>query len=112
MERWSVEHRAFAVKTYSKTMILSCLRGYFVGTSQYSSERLSLVALLLPLRISQKQGVREETKDNGGFEKEHRGRSDSSFSQHAATSDAELLETFGKCVDNKGRQLTGTVFRK
>jgi len=32
----------------------------------------------------------KKTKDNGGFETEHQGRSGSSFSQHAATSDAEL----------------------
>jgi hypothetical protein len=29
---------------------------------------VSLVAILLPLRISQEQGVRKDTKDNGGFE--------------------------------------------
>jgi len=45
--------------------------------------------------ISQEQGVREETKENGGFETEHQGRSGSSFSQHAAMSDAELPETLG-----------------
>jgi hypothetical protein len=54
-----------------------------------------LVAILLPLRISQEQGVRIETKDNGGFETEHWGRSSSSFSQHAATSDEELPEMLG-----------------
>jgi hypothetical protein len=37
----------------------------------------------------------EKTKDNGGFETEHQGRSASSFSQHAATSDAELPERLG-----------------
>ena len=62
---------------------------------QYSSERVSLVAILLPLRISQKQVVRKETKDNGGFKTEHQGRSGSSFTQHAATSDAERPETLG-----------------
>ena len=62
---------------------------------QYSSERVSLVAILLPLRISQEQGVRKETKDNGGFETEHQGRIGSSFSQHAAMSEAKLLETLG-----------------
>jgi len=62
---------------------------------QYSSERVSLVAILLPLRISQEQGVRKEIKDKGGFETEHQGRSGSNFSQHAATSDAELPETLG-----------------
>jgi hypothetical protein len=35
------------------------------------------------------------TKDNGGFETEHQGRSGSNFSQNAAPSDAELPETFG-----------------
>jgi len=62
---------------------------------QYSSERVSLVAILLPLRISQEQGVRKETKDNGVFETEHQGRSGSNFSHHAATCDAELSETLG-----------------
>jgi len=57
---------------------------------------VSLVAILLPLRISQEQGVRKENMDNGGFETEHQGRSGSSFSQHAATSDAELPETLGE----------------
>jgi hypothetical protein len=33
MERWSVQHRAFAVETYLKKTILSCLRRYFAGTS-------------------------------------------------------------------------------
>jgi hypothetical protein len=56
---------------------------------------VSLVAILLPLGISQGQGVRKETKDNGGFETEHQGRSDSKFFQHAATSDAELPEMLG-----------------
>jgi hypothetical protein len=37
------------------------------------------VAILLPLRISQEQGVRKETKDNGGFETEHQGRSGSNI---------------------------------
>jgi len=50
------------------------------------------------MRTSQEQGVRKETKDNGGFVTEHQGRSGSSFSQHAATSDAEFPETLGgKC---------------
>jgi hypothetical protein len=47
------------------------------------------------VRISQEQGVRKETKDNGGLETEHQGRSGSSFFKHAATSEAELPETFG-----------------
>jgi hypothetical protein len=56
---------------------------------------VSLVATLLPLGISQEQGVGKETKDNSGFETEHKGRSGSHFSQHAETSEAELPETLG-----------------
>ena len=56
---------------------------------------MSLVAILLPLGISQEQGVRKETKDSGGLETEHQGQSGSSFSQHSATNDAELPETLG-----------------
>jgi hypothetical protein len=59
---------------------------------------MSLVAIPLPLRISQKQGVRKETKDNGGFVTEHQGGSGSNFSEHAATSAAELPEMLaGMC---------------
>jgi hypothetical protein len=48
--------------------------------------------------MSQEQSVRKETKGNGGLETEHRGRSGSNFSRHAATSDAELPETLaGMC---------------
>jgi hypothetical protein len=53
------------------------------------------VAILLPLRISQEQGVRKETKDKGGFETEHHGRSGINLSQLAAKSDAGILETLG-----------------
>ena len=56
---------------------------------------MSLVAILLSLRISQEQGVQKETKDNCRFETERQGRSGSNFSQHAATSEAELPETLG-----------------
>jgi hypothetical protein len=59
---------------------------------------VSLVAILLPLRISQEQGVRKETKDKGDLETEHQGRNGSNFSQHAAMTDAELPETLaGMC---------------
>jgi hypothetical protein len=72
MEHWSVEHQVFAVETYFKNN-----------------------DSVLTQRIFQEQGVRKETKDNGGFETEHQGKSGSNFSQHAATSDAELPETLG-----------------
>jgi len=98
MEHWSVEHRAFAVETYFKKQRFCLDSEDISSTLQYSSERVSLVAILLHLRISQEQGVRKETKDNGGFETEYLGRSGSNFSQHVATSDAELPETLaGMC---------------
>jgi hypothetical protein len=94
MERWSVEHRAFAIETIFKNN--DWLDSEDISPAlQYSSERVSLVAILLPLRISQEQCVRKETKDNGGFETEHQGRSGSNYSHHAASNDAELSETFG-----------------
>jgi hypothetical protein len=59
---------------------------------------VSLVSILLHLGISQEQGVRKETQDNGGLETEHEERSGSNFSHHAATSDAELPEKLaGMC---------------
>jgi len=73
---------------------------------------MSLVAILIPLMISQEQGVRKETKDNGGFETEHQGRSGSNFSQHAGTGNAELQKRLEERVDNKGCHLTDTIFTK
>jgi len=96
MQRWFVEHRAFAVETIFKNNDSVLTQRIFRRHFQYSSERVSLVAILLPLRISQEQGVRKETKDNGGFETEHQGISGSNFSHHAASSDAELPETLGR----------------
>jgi hypothetical protein len=66
---------------------------------------------LLTLGTAQEQGVQKETKDNGGLETEHQGQSGSNFSNHAATSDAELPESLRECVD-KGHHLTDTIFRK
>jgi hypothetical protein len=69
LERWSVEQRALAV-VFQKQRF--CRDSEDISSAlQYSSERVSLVAILLPLRISQEQGLRKETKDNGGFETEH-----------------------------------------
>jgi len=45
--------------------------------------------------MSQEQGVRKETKDNGRFKTEHQGRSGSNFSQHVTTSETELPEMLG-----------------
>jgi hypothetical protein len=57
---------------------------------------VSLVSILLSLRISQEQGVRKQTKDNGGFETEHQRRSGSNFSQHDVKSDAEFPDMLGE----------------
>jgi hypothetical protein len=50
MERWSVEHRAFAVETYLKKQRFCLYSEYISSAIQHSSERVSLVAVLLPLR--------------------------------------------------------------
>jgi hypothetical protein len=55
---------------------------------------VSIVAILLPLGISQEQGVRKGTKDNGGFETEQQGR-------RAAISPNMLqrvMQNFQKCL--------------
>jgi hypothetical protein len=71
---------------------------------------VSLVAILLPLRISQEQVVQKETKDNGGLETEHQGRSGSNFSQHTAVMQ-NFQKRLGECVD-KVRHFTDTIFRE
>jgi len=112
MERWSVEHRAFAVETYVKKQRF-CLDSENISSAfQYSLERVSLVAILLPLGISQEQGIRKDTKDNGGFKTVRQGRSGSNISQHAATRMQNFQKCLGECVDNKGRHFTDTIFRK
>jgi hypothetical protein len=94
MERWSVQHRTFAVETYLKNNSVLTQRIFRRHLNIYS-ERVSLVAILLPLKISEEQTLRKETKNIGGFETEHQGRSGSNFPQHAATNDAELPKTLG-----------------
>jgi hypothetical protein len=72
---------------------------------------ISLVAILVPLGISQEQGVRKETKDNGDLKQNIRD-------EVAAFSPAMLqriMQNFQKrlreCV-NKGPHFTDTIFRK
>jgi len=94
MERWSVEHRAFRCgDDFQKQRFCRCDSVDIPSALQYSSERVSLVTIPLTLGISQEQGVRKETKGNGGLETEHQGRSGSNFSHRASKSDAELRET-------------------
>jgi hypothetical protein len=80
---------------FQKQRFCRCDSVDILSALQYSSEQVPLVTILLPLRISQNQGVQKETKDNGGLETQHQGRSRSNFSHHAATSDAELPEMLG-----------------
>jgi len=48
--------------------------------------------------VAQEQGVQNETRNNGGLETKHQGRSGSNLSHHAETSNAELPETLaGMC---------------
>jgi hypothetical protein len=78
----------------SETTILSCLRGYFVGTSIF-------IGTIVPSRNTSysddisRTRCTKKTKDKGEFETEHQGTSGRNFFQHAATSDAELPETLG-----------------
>ena len=95
MEHWSVQHRAFVVETYLKNNDSVLTRGYFVGTSIFIGTSVPSRNTSSSEDISRARCTKKKTKDNGGFETEHQGRSSSNFSQHAATSDAELPETLG-----------------
>jgi hypothetical protein len=73
---------------------------------------VSLVSILLPLGISQEKSVRKEPKTTVDLKQNIR-------EEVAAISPAMLqrvMQNFqkrlGECVDNKGRHLTYTVFRK
>jgi hypothetical protein len=70
------------------------------------------VAILFPLRISQEQGVRKETKDNGGFEKNIRDKVAAISPNMLQRVKQNFQKRLGECVDNKGRHLTDTVFGK
>jgi hypothetical protein len=72
---------------------------------------VSLVAIFLPLRISQEQGVRKETKDNDGFETEHQGRVAAISPNMLQRVMQNFQKHLGECVD-KGRHFTDTIFRK
>jgi hypothetical protein len=75
-------------------MILSSLKGYFVGTSTFIRTSVPSHNTSSSEDISRAWSMKE-TKDNCGFETEHQGRSAGNFSQHAATIDAELPEILG-----------------
>jgi hypothetical protein len=56
---------------------------------------VSIVAILLPLRIFQVQGVRKEPRTTVALKQNIREEVTAISPQHAATSDAELSETLG-----------------
>jgi hypothetical protein len=94
MERWSLDHRAFAVESYFKNDSVVVTQRIF--RRHFNIHRNDSV----PSRNTVLLWVRNfrETKDNGGLETEHQGRSGSNYSKHAATSDAELPDTLaGMC---------------
>jgi hypothetical protein len=62
---------------------------------------VSIVAILLSLRISQEQGVRKETKDNGGFETEHQGRVEAISLNMLQRVMQNFQKRLGECDDNK-----------
>ena len=95
MERWSVEHRAFAMETYLKKQRFSLDSEDISSTLQYSSERVSLVAIFFLWGYLKNKVYEKKTRATVDLKTEHHGRSGSNFSQHAATSDAELPETLG-----------------
>jgi hypothetical protein len=95
MECWSVEHQAFAVETYSKNNDSVLTQRIFRRQFNIHWNECPQSQYFF-LWGYQEQGVQKETKDNGGFQTEHQGRSGTNFFQHAATSDAELPETLGR----------------
>jgi hypothetical protein len=97
MERWSVEHRVFAVETILKnndSVIVTQL--IFRRHFNIHRNECPYLQYFFLWGISQEQDVRKETKGNSGLETEHQGRSGSNFSHHAATSDTELPETLAR----------------
>jgi hypothetical protein len=70
------------------------------------------VAILLPLRISQKQGVRKETKDTVDLKQNIREEVAAISPNMLQRVRQNFQKLLGECVDNKGRHLTDTVFRK
>jgi hypothetical protein len=53
---------------FQKQQFCCCNSVDISSALQYSLEHVTLVTILLPLGISQEQGVQKETKDNGGLE--------------------------------------------
>ena len=111
MERWSVEHQAFDVETYFKKQRFRLDSEDISSALQYSSKRVSLVAILLPLRISQDQGYEKKPRTTVDLKQ--------SVREEVAAISPNMLQgvmqnfqkRLGECGD-KGRHFTDTIFRK
>ena len=110
MELWSVEHRAFVVETIFKNS--DCVMTQDISSAlQYSTKRVSLVAILLPLRISQDQGYEKKPRTTVDLKQ--------SVREEVAAISPNMLQgvmqnfqkRLGECGD-KGRHFTDTIFRK
>jgi hypothetical protein len=74
---------------------------------------VSLVAILLPLGISQEQIVRKETKDTTVDLKQNIREEVAAISPNMLQGVMQNFQKrLRKCVDNKRRHLTDTIFRK
>jgi carbon monoxide dehydrogenase subunit G len=73
---------------------------------------VSLVAILLALRISQEQGVKKKARTTVDLKQNIREEVAAIFSNMLQRVTHYFQKRFGECVDNKGRHLTGTIFRK
>jgi hypothetical protein len=73
---------------------------------------LSLVAVLLPLRISQEHVVRKETRTAMDLEQNIREEVAAISPNMLQQVMQNFQKSLGECVDNKGHHLTNTIFRK
>jgi hypothetical protein len=73
---------------------------------------VSLVAILLPLRISQEQGYEKKPRTTVNLKQNIREEVAAIFSNMLQRVMHNFQKRLGECVDNKGRHFTYTVFRK
>jgi hypothetical protein len=73
---------------------------------------MSLVAILLPLRISQEQGYKKKPRTTVDFKQNIREEVAALSPNMLQRVMQNFQKRLGECVDNKGCHLTDTVFRK
>jgi len=73
---------------------------------------MSLVAILLPLRISQEQVVRKKPRTTVDLKQNIREEVAAVSPNMLQRVKQNFQKRLGECVDNKGRHLTDTIFRK